>query len=360
MTAIEARALTVRTVDPLTDPRWDPFVVSQPGATVYHRSAWLGALHDEQPARAHHLVCEDSSGALAGVLPLLFTRGVPLGFGGSLGERRISSLPRTPLGGPVAIGPGPARALLAAAVARAEDEGARLQVKALASQWDRLFPTLDASPWRGRFVIPLPADPAKLRFHDARNHARITWAVRKAERVGVRLRRADPADLRTWHRLYLSTMRHGLVPARGYRFFEALLQRFDDDVELLLAECDGQVLAGSLFVRSGATVAYAFNGVDRRAFQLRPNDFLIWHAAHRAIEAGATSLDLGEPDDRKPGLAQFKHKWGAIEEPMVRYYAPVAPDWGHGGGFPQRLGPVWRRMPLPATAWVGTAVNRHL
>ena len=353
-------AMCIHTVDPLFDERWDRFLVGQPAATPYHRSAWIGALADEHPAAQHHLACEDAVGELIGVLPLVLTRGVPFHLGGPPGERRLASLPRTPLGGPVARTPEVAAALLDAAVQLARDQRAVLQVKTVEHGLPDVPTTIQVVPWRKGFVIELPDQPDALRFGNSRNHARISWAVRKAEREGVRVRRGGLADVAAWHWLYLATMRHHAVPARRRTFFEALLARFGDDADLFLAERGEQLLAGSLFVRSGHTVAYVFNGVDRHSLGLRPNDLLMWHAVHRAVAAGAQVLDLGEVDSANVGLAQFKDKWGAREVRLVRCYSPAPLADGRGTGLPARLTPLWRHMPLPVTAWVGGAVNSYL
>jgi CelD/BcsL family acetyltransferase involved in cellulose biosynthesis len=253
-----------------------------------------------------------------------------------------------------------AGALLVDAARIALAEGALLQVKPAGRDLDHVLGSLHVSPWRSAYVIDLPDDVDHLRFGDSRNNARISWAVRKAGREGVSIRRGTAADLAAWHRLYLLTMRHHGIPARRRRFFHALLDRFGDDAELLLAERGPQLLAGSVFVRSGGTVAYVFNGVDRAALPFRPNDLLLWHEARRAVASGARVLDLGEVDDANQGLADFKRKWGARAVPLVRYYSSDAPSGDHPQPWPAGLGEIWRRVPLRVTGWAGVIVNGYL
>ena len=65
------------------DQRWDAFVLAAPGATVFHHSGWLAALETEYGQRALKLACEEPDGTLSGILPLMVTRGLPLGIGGA-------------------------------------------------------------------------------------------------------------------------------------------------------------------------------------------------------------------------------------------------------------------------------------
>ena len=108
-------------VDPRTDPRYEAFVVNHPRALIYHHPAWLEVLARENFVRPICLACEDG-GRLTGILPLFATRGLP--FGRQLTGRRLSSLPRTPVAGPLALNAGAAAALLRDAKNRAAERPA--------------------------------------------------------------------------------------------------------------------------------------------------------------------------------------------------------------------------------------------
>ncbi|MCW3001106.1 MAG: hypothetical protein JWQ20_404, partial [Conexibacter sp.] len=82
-------------VDPSSDPRWDTYVTSHPDAVVFQHSAYLRALAREYGRPVLGLACEDAGGGLRGVLPLMWTRGLPLGR--AVAGRRLASLPRTPV-----------------------------------------------------------------------------------------------------------------------------------------------------------------------------------------------------------------------------------------------------------------------
>ena len=119
----------VREIDPLADPRWDEFVTSHPDAVVYQHSAWLRCLRAEYPRTVLGLCAEEGDETVAGVLPLVPTRGIPLLRRNASFGARLASLPRTPVAGPLARDRESAAALLGAAVDLARGHRARLQLK---------------------------------------------------------------------------------------------------------------------------------------------------------------------------------------------------------------------------------------
>jgi hypothetical protein len=361
-------------IDFKSDPRWDRFVTDHPDGLVYHHSRWLSALEREYGQMALALAYEDAHHQLRGVLPLMYTKGLPFGLGGAAAARRLSSLPRTPVAGPLALDERTTAALLEGALARVhESPGIRLQVKAQ-RQLEEVPTELTEAPWRLSYVLRLPSDPEGLRFGNSRNHARIKWAVQKAERQDVRIRHAETVDdLRIWYRLYLDVNRWRSQPSRPYRFFEAAweLLRPAGLMKLLLAEqiVDGkrQLLAGSMLLMLGSTVSYAFNARLREGLSLRPNDALQWRAINDACAEGFRWYDLGEVGEGNVGLAGFKAKWGAEPRPLYRYQHPPPSDASSGYGMLEANGrvqhalrAVWRRVPLRTTEWVGDLLYRYL
>ncbi len=353
------------------DPRWRSFVAAHSDGTVYHHPLWLATLEKEYGQRVITLACESSDGQLRAILPLLYTKGLPFSIGGQSGARRLSSLPRTPIGGPLSIDRLASSVVVRAAIELARQEpGTRLQLKTHEVGLDELVDRLVCTPWRLSYVLELPDRPADLRFGNSRNHTRIRWAVNKAAKQGVQVRPAETeGDLQTWYELYLATMRRNAVPPRSYRFFEALWgsMRSSGLMQLLLAEQvwdkGKRLLAGSIFLMFGRTVFYAFNGSQREDLSLRPNDTIQWHAIHNACKAGFRLFDFGEVPEGNAQLAEFKRKWGAEPKRLLRYYYPpvIEPGSNESAGYSQLLTKaVWQRLPLKTTAWLGDWLYRYL
>jgi hypothetical protein len=357
----------LRGIDPSRDPRWDAYVGAHPDGVIYHGAGWLRALQREYGRTPVALALEGGDGSLHGVLALMATSGLPFGRGGDLAGRRLASLPRTPVAGPLADD----RDGLALLVRGARERlapGSRLQLKLAEPRLDGVDAELQGLPWRASYSRDLPAPGEELRFGAGRNHARIRWAVTSAERDGVTVRRAEQlADVRAWYRLYLATMREHLVPARPWALFAALWDELHPrgEMRLLLAERGGELLAGSVLLMSSSTVFYAFNGSRRSALALRPNDVLQWHALHDAAAEGFARYDLGEVAEGNEGLANFKRKWGAQPTRLHRYSfppaTPAAVDDAGGGERAQALARrAWRHVPIGVTALAGRLVYRYL
>jgi Acetyltransferase (GNAT) domain len=366
--------LRVKEVDPSSDQRWDAFVMAHPAALVYHHSAWLQVLEHEYTSDSVALLCENSDGSVYGILPLMRTRGLPLlgRVGGQVLEPRLSSLPRTPVAGPLSATRETDAALVAAAIERVRAvPHLRLQLKREDPGLETEGLDIVAIPWRLTYVLHLPKQGTELRFGDSRNHARIKWAVNKAARLKVQVRHAETVeDLQAWYQLYLETMRWHAMPPRPYRLFtamwELLLPR--QLVTLLLAEqqVNGrpQLLAGSIFLKLGRTMFYAFNARRRDALALRPNDLLLWNAIHDAWADGLRRIDFGEVPEGEAGLAQFKSKWGTTPVRLYRYYYPSLDAASHEERSQSQVAAVakaaWRHLPLRATEVLGDRIYGYL
>ena len=358
--------MRVTEIDPGSDPRWDEFVAGERDGHVYQHSAWLRCLEAEYGRPVIGLCTEDEAARLTGVLPLVATRGVPLLRRSAVVGPRLSSLPRTPIAGPLARDREAAAALLEVAVERTRERaGTRLQVKRANADLDGLAAGLGGAPWRVSYVLSLPDEPESLRFGNSRNHGRIKWAVNKAAKEGVQVRLAeDTADVRAWYPLYLRTMREVVVPPRPLRLFEAMWRELasKDLMRLYVAEQRGEMLAGSIVLGLGRTAFYAFNGRLRSALALRPNEVLQWEAIHDACRRGFQRYDLGEVTGGNEGLAEFKRKWGADEVQLHRYYhPPPEPGEDDGEGLVKRAATaLWPRLPLATTRVAGDLAYRWL
>lgn len=360
-------------VSPAEDGRWDAYVERHPAAVVYHHSGWLRSLSIESNQPVIALASETEDGELRGILSLMRTRGLPFTEGGALGPR-LSSLPRSPVAGPLADDDGVLADLVSAAHAHAGPRE-RLQLKTTTPIGESLREAMAVMLWRPTYVVDLPDRPDDLRFGSSRNHGAVMRSVRKAERLGVTVRVADDeGDLRAWYRLYLDLCRHRAQPPRPFRFFQSLwiLMRPRGLMRLLVAEAPRaggrrEIIAGNVLLALGGTVSYAFNGRLPSALSSRPNELLQWRAMRDAIEAGHRRYDLGEVAEDNAGLARFKEKWGARTEGTYRYHAPpLSTDHAGYRSFERasamtRLAmAAWRHVPLPLTRLAGEGIHRLL
>lgn len=348
------------------DSRWTDFVANHPDALPYHHPAWFEVLRETFGYAPAALGCIDGTGRLSGVLPLLQKRSLLAGL-------HLSSLPHTPVAGPLANDDGSLRVLLAAAAGLVDGSRARwLQLKVTEPCLDGLTEGFSRDAWADTYVLDLPDDPEQLRFGNSRNHSRILWAVRRSARLGVTVREASSLeDLRRWYHLYSGTMRAHAAPPRPFRLFKSMWELLAPRqlFRLLLAErCAGgrtDLLAGSIFLLHGRTIVYAFNGRDRAQLGFRPNDAINWHAITEACGSGFRRYDFGEVTRHNDGLVDFKEKWSAKPVKLYRCYYPAQREIQRGlhdesSAVRAAAEWVWRRLPLPVTEGAGRWIYGRL
>lgn len=370
---VDSLRLSVREANPCLDPRWESFVMQHPDALVYHHPAWLSSLEQEYRQSSVYLICEDADGKLLGLFPLIFTRGVPFRKGNPLSGPRLSSLPRTPLAGPLTTDPRATTLLLEEAVRRASASHVRLQIKAQGTELSGLVDGLVTKPWRLTYLLRFPENQEEpFRVPNSQNWAGIKRAVNKAIANGLRTRPAETeADLAAWYTLYLETMRRNVVPARSYRLFQALWERMRPKglIRLLLAEqqtaAGSRIIGGCIFFYLGQTVTYAFGASQTSDLGLRPNDIIFLQAINDARRDGFRILDFGEVPEGEDGLVRFKSKWGSEPVRLYRYYFPGFADPESSSDDSESLlagtvRAIWRRLPLRLTSWIGDRVYARL
>ena len=348
------------------DPRWADLAAGSPDALPFHHPSWFQVIQYAFGYQPAALGCADDAGRLLGVLPLFEKHGL-------LSGRHLSSLPNTPVAGPVAADAGSIRSLLSAAIDRVDSSAARgLQLKVLGAALDGQTGGFSRVAWAPAYVLDLAADPGELPFGGPKDKSSIMRAIRKARRTGVVVREASSLnDVRHWYRLYLETMRTHTAPPRPFRMFELMWELLAPQrrMRLLLAERTAggrtQLLAGSVFLASGCTVSYLCNGRDAAQLEFRPNDAIHWAAISEACAAGFRRYDLGEVAAGNDGLARFKEKWGAQPVELFRYhYPPHHREVERGvlgpGNFRGALEWTWRKLPRPVTAGLGGWICRRL
>ena len=326
------------------DERWLEFVLHHPGALPFHHPSWSRVLTESYGYPSFVLAVTDERGRINAGVPVMEIRR-------HFRKPRWVSLPFTDRCPPLATDQVmTARLVDLADLARQDARVARLEVHAD-------LPGRDVHrQLRGvSHVLPLALDPELIfqRF----SRSQVQRNVRKAERVGLTLRRADTAaDLtESFYGLHLRTRRRLGVPVQPRRFFDLIWRRVIAPGWgfVLLAYCGELPIAGAVFLTSGRTVVYKFGASEPSFWPLRPNNLIFWHAIRWSCENGFAAFDFGrsELDDR--GLRNFKNGWGGVEEPLV--YATV-------GGEPPRAGrlmgasvlpPLIRRSPL----WLGRAIG---
>ncbi len=359
----------VKVLESFNENEWNNFVASHPEGKIYHTQHWIKALKRESGTRCINLVCLNEEDKIIGIFPLIHTRGFPLGLGGLPGSKRLSSLPRTPLAGPLAYEEKIYKALIDKAVDLVEQSrDIKLQIKILGESLPYTRDGFTSIPWRETYIYEIPPFGEEIRFGNSRNHSAIKRAVNKAERSGLTIRTVTtPEELKQWYSMYLETMAFHITPSRSFNFFRDLWEELASQnfmrVDLAVLN-DKEVLAGSVFFSFNDTVVYGFNGSRRDLFDFRPNDLLHWNAIHTAQKEGYKHYDMGEVRAEQEGLAAYKSKWCNVSKMIYHYYYPLDQqnvkstiDSAPSGKMRKM---VWKKIPLPLTEVLGRFIYRYL
>ncbi len=137
------------------------------------------------------------------------------------------------------------------------------------------------------------------------------YNLRLAMRRGVTVRQGTVADLEIFYQLYAETARRDGFPIRPPDYYRDAWGSFLEAGQalLLLAEVEGEVVAGLILFVFGATAWYMYGASSDRHRERMPNYLLQWEAIRRARALGCTLYDLwGAPDT----LTESDPMWGVV------------------------------------------------
>ncbi len=349
-------ALVLRQAD-LADPnefaRLERFVAEHPEGTPFHRPAWLCAVARGTGNGAIALVTE-RGGELTGYLPLSEVHS-PL-FG-----RMLASSGFGVAGGVLALDERSGKALLGGL-----EELALRRSCPSAELRGGMLPKARAG-WTIRhdshcgFATPLAQD----------DEGQLAWIPRK-QRAEVRKGLANDlavsigrgADDRAAHyAVYAESVRNLGTPVFPRSLFDAVLDAFGEDADILIIRHQGEPVASVLSLyHQGAVMPY-WGGGTWDARRLRANDRMYFELMLHARRRGCSSFDFGRSKTGS-GPADFKKNWGFEAEPLgyASWTAPGAQvrDADPTSGKHAARIALWKRLPLPLANLIGPYIARGL
>ena len=298
---------TTQETDPLADPRWDVYVRAHPAGSVYHLAAWAQILERSYGFSPRYLSIshEDS---LVGVLPLFRKKGL-------VSDARMRSIPVFSYGGPLADDEGLAMRLIEAA----RDLGGVASLTINTN--DRRVEPPDGfvvDELLPRWIVDLPADLDALRASWRKTSSNLFRSLNKADKSGLEFRAAQsPRDLRSFHRMYVRTMKKHRSLPRSLRQLRLAQELLGESFKIFVVSHEGRDVAGGMYHVFGDTVELVYNGSDEDALSMRPNHALYWNVMQWAAARELRRIDLGGAYRETP-LARFKEQWGAVPQSRFR------------------------------------------
>jgi len=330
----------------LDDPRLEPFVRAHPDRTIFHLPQWSHAVERGTDQRAYCLAAE-RDGRIEGVLPLSHVRSrlfgdalVSAGFGTG--------------GGILAANGRAADALAGAAWDLAVSLGcasAELRGGAVPSGW-RASEGLYA-----RFSRGLPdSEEALLASIPRRQRAEVRRAI------GFALETSAASDRRhrdAHYRVYAESVRNLGTPVFPQSLFDAALDAFGDEADIVIVWKDGRPLASLLSFYLDGCVQPHWGGGTRAARRWRANDLVYYETMRRAIAKGCTHADFGRS---KVGTGPWERKriWGFEETPLVYAVRGTSRETNPLDAKYRLKIAAWQKLPLWLANRVGPVIARGL
>jgi CelD/BcsL family acetyltransferase involved in cellulose biosynthesis len=345
----------VRTLqlDPLTDSRWQTFIGSARGASVFHHPAWLALVGNRYRYVITALCVVGDDGAILAGIPLARVSS-------RLTGRRLVAIPFSDVCPPAYAADAGEDAVAALAQALADAHtGTGLDVEI---RWP-----MDGIP--GAHVVDrflthrLALEPDADAVLARASKSQVRRGIAKAKREGVvATASTDRAALGEFYGLHEQTRRRQVVPVQPRDFilrFEELFARGLGYV--MISRHEGRAISAAVFLNYGGTLTYKYGASDDEFLNLRPNHMLFAEAIRRGCAEGLRELDFGRTDPDNEGLARFKRSWGAEEETLAYTYVAGDAPKDDGNGLAERvIAEAIRRGPPSTGRVIGTALYRHV
>jgi len=141
--------------------------------------------------------------------------------------------------------------------------------------------------------------------------------IKKAAKLGVEVSLATAAELPAFHELYVHTAGRDHFTPRPLSYFEKMFAALDDpgadtEIRLYLAHHEADLVASTIWIRSGAHVWYSYGASSTEKREVRGSNAIQWRMIQDAIGCGAGVYDLRgitetlDAADPHVGLIQFK------------------------------------------------------
>ncbi|MEO5587725.1 MAG: FemAB family XrtA/PEP-CTERM system-associated protein [Novosphingobium sp.] len=333
--------------------RIDAFLAEQPGATPFHRPEWLLAVARGTGNPALALVAEQDN-QLCAYLPLTETHS-PL-FGRMLAASGFA------VGGGLLLSEGIDAGTMFGAL---EELAARRSVTTIELRGGALPQARAGWSLRGDahcgFVAPLAADDEALLLAVPRKQRAELRKSLDAE-LDVTVGAAD-SDRRAHYGVYAESVRNLGTPVFPRALFDAVLDAFGADADILTIRSAGRPVASVLSLYHRGAVLPYWGGGTHAARRLRANDRMYFELMRHARRRGCDRFDFGRSKTGS-GPYHFKRNWGFTPEPLTYavWTAPGAParDANPNSAGNSALAALWRRLPLAIANHLGPPIARGL
>lgn len=344
--------MTVYTINPLADSRWNDLVDSHPRASAFHTRGWIEALVNtygyepfaitssppDQPLSDGVVFCRVSSWITG-------TRAVSLPF---------SDHCEPLLGDPTQL----------------SDFMPWLQSECDVQKWRyiEMRPLMSGSgdpalKESGRYCFhELDLAPTADQLFHGLHRECIQRKIRKAEKSHLAYEVGNSKHLvNDLYRLVLITRkRHHLLP-QPRKWFQNLAHSMGPNLQIRLVRKDDVPIAGILTLRHRSNVIYKYGCSDATFHQFGAMPFLFWQLIQESKAADAGNIDFGRSDLDQDGLITFKDRLGAARRSITYFRYSQTPQRRSSGVLnSERIRHLFSLLPGALSSTAGRIVYRHV
>jgi hypothetical protein len=189
--------------------------------------------------------------------------------------------------------------------------------------------------------------------------------AKKAMKEGVKVKIEHCLEsMNEFYRLNCLTRKEHGLPPQPFNFFKEI---YDHVISknlgmVVLASLGQENVAGAIYFHFGKKAVYKYGASDKKFQHLRANNLIMWEAIKWYSQNGYKSLCFGRTEPENQGLIQFKSGWGTTEQP-IHYYqydlkkGSFVRSSSKVTGFHNK---IFRNIPIPISNLIGSVLYKHV
>jgi hypothetical protein len=353
---IQAQVVSIHTLNPLLDDRWDDLVARHPKASVFHQRGWLEAL-----ARTY------------GYEPIVFTTSSPTAelrnglvfcrVSSWLTGTRLVSLPFSDHCEPICDSAEELNSLINYSQAVMERQGWQyLELRPVDENFGRPGAGFSCRPAGTYFLHLIDLRPGLDEVFQSLNKDSVRRRIQRGDQAGLVERCGTSPDLlRDFYKMLVTTRSRHQLPPPPFAWFQNIVQCMGSGLEIRAAYKDENPIAAILTLRFRNIGYFKYGCSDFRFNRFGATPWLLWRAIAAAKSSGAVEFDLGRTQEDNAGLLNFKNHWVASHKRLVYRRFPGTPAAEMVGGWKLKTAKrVFSYMPDRLLAATGKLLYRHI
>jgi hypothetical protein len=348
--------VTIHSVNPLADPRWNDLATRHSKASVFHQRPWLEAL-----SRTY------------GYEPVVFTTspsGTPLKDGllfccvkSWLTGSRIVSLPFSDHCEPICDSAAELGNLLAALQTVLPRESWQyLELRPASEDFSAACNQRGFQRTGRYFLHVMDLEPDLDALFRALDKDSVQRRIGRAERAGL-VEKCGYSDklLKDFYILFAMTRRRHRLPPSPYVWFQNLIRYHGEALEIRVAYKNDRAVAAILTLRTGQTGYFKYGCSDAQFNSLGATPWLLWKAIVSAKLSGAVKFEFGRTEGDNKGLLRFKNHWVKRHQQLTYWRCSRAKSIALAHGWKLKMMKnVFSLMPQRILTASGKLIYRHI